>query len=141
MTSYGLVIICWIIFSSIFGITDGWYWYSANMGKYGLNSFKFKDLHPYFFWSRTIVGGVFSYSICEDSILKFLLIIICLGLVFPFFHNGFYYRTRNKIDASKYPLGFRDMSTTSIAKINFTFVVRTLMFVIGLLGFSFIYFL
>lgn len=138
---YFLVIILWIIYSSIFGITDAWYWYSANIGRYTLKDFKFKDLHPHYFWTRSIVGCVFSYAICQGNFFNFSLIVICLGLIFPFFHNGFYYHTRNKIDSTKYPLGFKDMSTTSIAKINFTFLIRTLMFIIGLLGLSLIYFL
>jgi hypothetical protein len=54
--------------------------------------------------------------------------------MFPFFHNGFFYKTRNEIDNTKYPLGFRDMSTTSIAKVNFTFGLRSLMMGIGLVG-------
>jgi hypothetical protein len=131
---YLSVVLFWIIYSSLFGYCDAWYWYSANVGKYCLKDFKFKDLHPQYFWMRSVVGSVFAYSICDDNFLKWFLIIICFGLVFPFFHNGFYYKTRNEIDPTKYTLGFKDMSTTSIANVNFTFLIRTIMLVIGLLG-------
>ena len=76
-----------------------------------------------------------------ENILDWFLIVICLGMLFPFFHNGFFYKTRHEIDNTKYPLGFKDMSTTSIAKVNFTFGIRSLMLVIGLIGLSLIYLL
>ena len=138
---YLCVVLLWIIYSSLFGYCDAWYWYSASVGKYCLKDFKFKDLHPQYFWVRSVVGSVFSYSICGGSLLKWFLIMVCFGMVFPFFHNGFFYKTRHEIDNTKYPLGFRDMSTTSIAKVNFTFGLRTLMLGIGLIGLGLIYLL
>ena len=141
MISYICVILGWIIYSSLFGYTDAWYWYSANTSKYATKDFKFKDLHPHFFWTRSIVGSIFALSICESSFINWFLITLCFGLIFPFFHNGFYYKTRNQIDSTKYPLGFMDMSTTSIAKINFTFSVRITMLLIGLIGLFLIYIL
>ena len=141
MITYFTTIILWIVYSSIFGYTDAWYWYSANTTKYSVKASKFKDLHPHFFWMRTIVGSVMGYVMSNNSFLDWFLIMICLGMIFPFFHNGFYYKTRNQIDETKYPLGFRDMSTTSIAKVNFTFFVRSTMLIIGLIGLVLIYFL
>jgi len=138
---YLCVVLLWIIYSSLFGYCDAWYWYSANVGKYCLKDFKFKDLHPQYFWIRTLVGSVFSYSICDMNLLKWFLIMVCFGMVFPFFHNGVFYKTRHEIDNTKYPLGFRDMSTTSIANVNFTFAIRSLMLSIGLIGLSLIYLL
>ena len=139
MIIYFTSILLWIIYSSIFGYTDAWYWYSANVGKYSVKDFKFKDLHPFFFWKRVIVGSTMSFIMCSNNILHWFLITICLGLVFPFFHNGFYYKTRNQIDPSKYKLGFRDMSTTSIANVNFTFGLRSFMLGLGILGLFFTY--
>ena len=139
MITYILVTLSWIIYSSIFGYTDAWYWYSANVGKYSVKDFKFKDLHPQFFWTRSIVGSVFSLVICQGTFVNWFLIMICFGMIFPFFHNGFFYKTRNEIDSTKYPLGFMDMSTTSIAKVNFTFLIRSIMLMIGLLGLFLIY--
>jgi hypothetical protein len=138
---YLCVVLLWIIYSSLFGYCDAWYWYSANVAKYSVRDFKFKDLHPQYFWMRSIVGSVFAYSICDVDLLKWFLIMVCFGMVFPFFHNGFFYKTRHEIDNTKYPLGFRDMSTTSIAKVNFTFGLRSLMLAIGLIGLSLIYLL
>jgi hypothetical protein len=137
---YVILIILWAIYSSLFGYCDAWYWYSANVGKYSVKGFKFKDLHPHYFWMRSIVGGSFALGMCDGNILKWFIIVTCLGLMFPFFHNGFFYRTRNQIDNTKYPLGFRDMSTTSIANVNFTFLIRTVMMVLGLIGLTLIRF-
>ncbi len=124
----------WIIYSSLFGYCDAWYWYSANVGKYSVKGFLFKDLHPHYFWMRSIVGGVFAIPICGFSLLNWFFIMVCFGLIFPFFHNGFFYKTRNEIDPTKYKLGFRDMSTTSIANVNFTFLIRSIMCGLGIVG-------
>ena len=136
---YFICLLLWIIYSSLFGYTDAWYWYSANVAKYSIKFFQFKDLHPYFFIKRAIVGSTFAFIMSEGKLLQWFLTMICLGLIFPFFHNGFYYSTRHKIDSTKYELGFRDMSTTSIANINFTFFWRTFCLITGLLGFVLIY--
>ena len=138
---YLCVVLLWIIYSSLFGYCDAWYWYGANVAKYSVRDFKFKDLHPHYFWMRSIVGSVFAYSICDMNLLKWFLIMVCFGMVFPFFHNGFFYKTRHEIDNTKYPLGFRDMSTTSIAKVNFTFGIRSIILGIGLIGLYLIYLL
>lgn len=141
MITYFGILLLWITYSSIFGYCDAWYWYSANVGKYCDKDFLFKDLHKQYFWKRSIVGIVFSFSMAQSNLWMWFPIIICLGMIFPFFHNGFYYQTRNKIDPTKYPLGFRDMSKTSIAPINFTFLVRSILLGVGLLGLFLIYFL
>lgn len=128
------ILILWIVYSSLFGYCDAYYWYGANVGKYCLKDFKFKDLHPHYFWMRSIVGSVSAVTISNGSFLNWFLITIFLGMIFPFFHNGFYYQTRNKIDSAVYPLGFRDMSKTSIANVNFTFPIRTSLMIIGIVG-------
>ena len=134
LVSYFTILIFWIVYSSLFGYCDAYYWYSANVGKYCLKDFKFKDLHPQYFWMRSIVGSVFAYSMSDGTVINWLLTTICLGMILPFFHNGFYYKTRNKIDQTVYPLGFRDMSKTSIANVNFTFLGRTLLLIMGVIG-------
>jgi hypothetical protein len=136
---YFLTYIIWIIYSSLFGISDAYYWYSANIGKYSVKNFIFKDLHPNFFWTRSLVASVFAILMSNQNYLLWFPLMICLGLTFPFFHNGFYYNTRNQIDPNQYKLGFKDMSSTSIAKVNFTFLWRTIFFLVGLLGVMLIY--
>jgi hypothetical protein len=135
---YTLIIILWVIYSSLFGYCDAWYWYGANTSKYSVKGFIFKDLHPHYFWMRSIVGSVFAYTMCDGTFLDWFLITVCLGMLFPFFHNGFFYKTRHEIDNTKYPLGFRDMSTTSIANVNFTFLIRSIMLGLGILGLTII---
>jgi hypothetical protein len=133
------ILILWIVYSSLFGICDAYYWYSANVGKYCAKDFKFKDLHPHYFWMRSIVGSVFAVIMSGGFYFKWFPITICIGMIFPFFHNGFYYKTRNEIDPTKYELGFRDMSTTSIAKVNFTFGLRTILMIGGIIGLALLY--
>jgi hypothetical protein len=141
MIIYFGIVVLWIIYSSVFGYCDAWYWYSANVGKYCDRTFLFKDLHNHYFLKRTIVGLVFSFSMSQTNLWIWFPVLVCLGMIFPFFHNGFYYKTRNQIDPTKYPLGFRDMSQTSIAPINFTFLFRTILLILGLSGLFLIYFL
>jgi len=131
---YFFLVLLWIVYSSLFGYCDAYYWYGANVGKYCLKEFKFKDLHPHFFWMRSIVGSVTAFGMANVNFLNWFLITIFLGMIFPFFHNGFYYLTRNKIDSSVYQLGFRDMSKTSIANVNFTFPIRTSLMILGIVG-------
>jgi hypothetical protein len=141
MITYFGTVILWMVYSSIFGYCDAWYWYSANVAKYCDKNFQFKDLHPHYFWTRSLVGSVFALTMAKDNLWLWFPIIICLSMMLPFFHNGFYYKTRNQIDPNIYKLGFRDMTTTSIAPINFTFLLRTILFLVGLLGIFLIYFL
>lgn len=134
-----VIVSLWSIYSSIFGYCDAYFWYSANVGKYCLKDFKFKDLHPQFFWMRSIVGLVFGFTLSNGNLIYTILSTLCLGMIFPFFHNGFYYQTRNKIDSNVYPKGFRDMSKTSIANVNFTFPVRTSLMMMGFIGLALLY--
>jgi len=57
-----------------------------------------------------ILGFISTFSIL--SIWLSLLFALSLILIFPFWHDGFYYLKRNKLD-NCYPKGFRDFSKTS----------------------------
>jgi hypothetical protein len=138
---YYLTLSLWIVYSSLFGYCDAYYWYSANVAKYCSKNFQFKDLHPYYFWKRSIVGFIFGILMSNETYLKVLPITLCLGMTFPLFHNGFYYLTRNKITPDVYKKGFFDMSSTSIANVNFTFQIRFILFLVGLIGLNCIYLL
>lgn len=78
----------------------------------------------------------YSYGFCM-TIVNF----ISMGMVFSFFHNGGYYLTRNKIDKNTYPLGWKDQSTTSTAKLTkfMTFRNRSILMVIGYAILTFAY--
>jgi len=82
--------------------------------------------HFLFTSNRLIVGALIAW-ITKDWMF-------CLGLAMTFslIHNGIYYHTRHKLNPFIYPLGWRDSSTTSTAKLNFGFFARMTMAQIGL---------
>jgi hypothetical protein len=130
-----LILLGWIVYSSLFGKCDAWYWYYGNQCKYALKD-KLKDLHPHYLLSRSIVGltsGLLMASILNQNLFFGVLYTISLGLILPFFHNGFYYMERNNINPSVYPKRFKDMSTSSIAPVNFTYNLRLLMALLGVI--------
>lgn len=88
-----------------------------------------------FTWNEHIV-----YITARGSFLLALLLpgnwitVLCSALMFSFFHNGFYYTQRDRIDGS-YPKRWWAMTKGSSAKINMTPVIRTALAAVGLLGF------
>lgn len=60
--------------------------------------------------------------------------VFCLGLslCFPLCHNSIYYHFRHKLNPLVYPMGWKDHSTTSTALINFSFLDRLIMAIVGI---------
>jgi hypothetical protein len=52
-------------------------------------------------------------------------------LMFPFLHDGMYYKTRNKINSNTYPKGWWDTSYTTGALISFNAFERLAFAIIG----------
>ena len=71
------------------------------------------------------------------NIGKILLLGACLILASPFFHDGFYYWGRHRLDNSIYKKGFWDQSTTSTALLTkfCTPTLRTIYFLTSLIIF------
>lgn len=65
-------------------------------------------------------------------IINSLLFIFSLSLIFPYFHDGMYYLTRNKLNTFIYKKRWKDNSTTSTAKFEIKYQLRLFMFLIGL---------
>lgn len=118
--------VLWIVFASIDGFVQAHYYDLFPSEK------KHRNLHPYFVIQRLIVLGLmayemqFNFSVWETIIFTFALIFI-----FSFFHNGFYYLTRNKLNPAIYKKKFFDDSDTSKAVFELGFGYRTAMAVIG----------
>ena len=105
------------------------------------------NLHPLFvcmrscFWASTalvmflINSYLFKYD-TESNLFFVAVALVAEFMVFPFFHDGFYYWARNYLDKSTYPKGFFDYSTTSNAIINLTFYERLIVFLLGLAAYS-----
>lgn len=73
----------------------------------------------------SLIGSISSLSIGAMMFLS-------LSLMFPIIHESAYYETRHKLDDSIYPKGWKNSTTTSNAKFNFSFNQRVVMFFIGL---------
>ncbi len=111
------------------GLREGFYWhFKTNTNK----DYQF-EIHPVFAIQRGIVliliGCLLIPSLGWYSIIS----VLSMMLIFSFFHNGTYYKTRNKLDKRIYLLGWRDQSTTSTAKMTkiMTYRNRTIFMIIG----------
>jgi hypothetical protein len=89
----------WIAYSLSEGVREGFYWHYENNSKRVCNF----NINPIFNLQRalvlSIIGGFLFYTIGSFSLLS----LVGMFLIFPFFHNGSYYQTRNKLDERFYP--------------------------------------
>jgi len=110
----------WIAFSILTANFESKYWALRNKTS---NVFKFKNEHNILTLIRVClalpISLIFFYYFSWYAIAGS----ISLITMFPYFHDGFYYYFRNKIDGS-YPKGFKDTSNTSTTK-NETLDYRT----------------
>ncbi len=112
------------LYSSISGVKDAILW-----SRKGADSFEW-DEHWVFVLERLVFGTSIVLPVYfKISFQDIILIMICVGLSFPFWHNGFYYTARHYIDNSY--KGWASESTTSTAKINFTWPARFTLFLIS----------
>jgi hypothetical protein len=107
------------IYASIEGVREAYYYHVAVA-----QGFK-KNIHWLYLFQRTLFS-VLLFSQTNFFILAFFL------LSFSFLHNGFYYFTRNKLDAIIYKKRFIDSSTTSTAVMEFNFAERTILLIFGI---------
>lgn len=112
------------------GFREAYYFSVKSKG----NALKNVDEHPFFAMQRMIVLLISAIGIYANGcgLLDTSLIFIGMCLVFPFLHDGMYYKTRNKLD-NIYPKTWLDHSTTSTAKTEklLTPVNRIVMLSIG----------
>lgn len=120
-----IILATWIIYSCLEGFREAYYFHNTNVS---LHSYK-HDLHPFFALQRFC--ALFMLLALNMSIHTFIL---CgaLMLIFPFFHDGFYYIVRHRLDKDIYSKGFFDDSYTSVAKIELNFYSRVILFLIGI---------
>lgn len=124
-----ILAITWIIYSSVEGFTQAFYYDLFPSEKKHIN------LHPYFMIQRFIVSTLMSYLVYEvGDLVNSIIFSLALALMFSFFHNGFYYLTRKKLSKTitMYPKGFWDHSETSTAIIELGTKFRIGMFVMGI---------
>ncbi len=117
--------IVWLAYSLIEGIREA----LSDAGK-----FNYKPKHIIYTVTRIIVAGIIVAYI--QSEINWHLITIAFGIAlvlgFSFLHNGFYFLARNFFAQKKiYPKGFFDKGSSAI--FEFSFVTRTIMFIISVL--------
>ena len=93
----------------------------------------YKNLHPLFAVTRILIGVLIFFYI-NLPILIGLSFLLCLGLIFSWFHNGNYFLTRNKLTPNIYKKKWKDESTTSNAILEFNYIERSILLILGIIG-------
>ena len=90
------------------------------------------DLHEHFWLTaiRLLVAGGLSYFFGHWVMM------LVLGLLFPFFHDGLYYQQRNRLDPGIYPDEFLSSpGKNSTAWLDFKLWQRTALAITGVITF------
>jgi len=100
----------WAVYASIDGYLQAYYYALYPSEK------KHRNLHPIYVVQRGIMLAAISFGIywAADGLEWLILAFNCV-FAFSFFHNGFYYVTRNDLNKADYPKRFWDHSGTSTA--------------------------
>lgn len=128
--------ILWITYSLTEGVREGFYWHYENRSK-RVCEFNVNRIFNLQRLSVLIISiGFLAYALGSHS----LLCILGMVLMFPFFHNGTYYYTRNKLDSNFYPKRWTDESKTfPTFSVLTSYKNRTIAMSIGILSQIFIY--
>lgn len=136
LTTLIIMNILWIIYSITEGIREGFYWHYENQSKKVCDF----DVNPIFHIQRILVLLISSKFMVHTLGWYSVLSILCMVLMFSFFHNGAYYYTRNKLQKDLYTKGWKDESKTPpILTGLITYSKRTILMSIGFLAQVFIY--
>lgn len=137
LTTLLITNLLWIIYSITEGVREGFYWNYENKSKRVCDF----NINPVFNLQRiivlTLMGGFLVHTLGLFSLLS----LVCMILMFSFFHNGTYYYTRNKLQSGVYPKGWFDESKsfppfhTSL----YTYKKRTISLILGLATQIFVY--
>lgn len=123
-----LLSLAWFASSSLSGILEGYYYDMQPENR------KHMNLHLIYVIQRAFLAIALSIYVCYHSgIIYGSIFFAALLFTFSFFHNGFYYLTRHKLNPEIYPKGFFDDSETSTAIIELGVKFRTAMAAIGIL--------
>lgn len=124
-TPWAYCMIIWIVFAFFSSTFEAMYYNHEVRSSYQDN---FNE-HPLFVAIRSCV-------LIPLWIIAGWKVALCLGVMFPFFHDGQYYRFRNKIDPTLYRKKWFSQSTTSTAFSTkyFTPVVRTSLCILAFAG-------
>lgn len=124
--TYIIVYVLWILYSCVEGCREGLYYDIASKEGNGI-----KELHKMYTGQRALVVMSIMFLVARQDGLYSLIYFFSFVLSFSFWHDGFYYITRNKLDSGIYKERFKAESTTSTAKIELDYFTRMCMFVFG----------
>lgn len=127
-----LILISWILACVVEGARDGFYYYNWNRA---IAQSK-QNIHFIFTIERAIIGlshTVIYFKMVDNNLYHDFAFGLSLMLIFSWFHNGMYLSTRNFLDKKVYPKKWFDDSTTSTAKGEFSYRLRTEFLVVGIL--------
>jgi len=96
------------------------------------NPTKVKDEHLHFTIQRSLY--VILSSIVASLLYQYwsgIIMLISIALTFSFFHNGSYYLRRNQLNNEIYKKRWFGESTTTTAKISFSYKTRLILFIRG----------
>ena len=120
-------LLIWVLISAALGIIEAFLFHSfKRINEKFKRKFKF-DIH-YFF---TLVRMLLIFPLCLQVNEVIIFILICM-LIFPFFHDGFYYQTRYFLSKGRiYKKGFFSKSKGTSAKISVSFFWRLIFAIFG----------
>lgn len=129
----------WVLFSILEGRREAFYFSYKMKASITLQKGLKTDEHVMFTIQRALVFAL-AATACYSNLLNTSLILFSLMLSFPFFHDGMYYFTRNRLDGI-YSKKWFDQSTTSTAKSDkfnfFNPISRTILFGLSILGITY----
>jgi hypothetical protein len=128
--------IIWLFCPIVDGLTEAFLWTlnARNPMPKNRNS----AIHKAFLAQRTawwVSSIAITFFSCHDWAIT-IAYGISIALIFPFFHNGIMYETRNVLDGSYKDGFFSDPSDTSEAEINITYRLRLIWAIISMLIFA-----
>jgi hypothetical protein len=131
--------LAWYLYASLEGCIEAHYFHKSKLADDFDNKLWLFDIHKWYTFRRSLFAGLLLVILMFVSDSKFYMLEalmqgVALILSFSFFHNGFYYVSRKKIDSEQDNKGFitNDYTFDSSAKINIRlFGVRALFLVIS----------
>ncbi len=130
-----LYIFFWIGNAFIEGVIQGYLYHYRNTSSAPKN----ENLHLAYGTIRLMILSLMIYGLKESAWME-LCFAVGLVLIFSFFHNGSYYRTRNILDSAVYPKRWWDSSSTSKAFLEFAVKTRLILLGLGIASLTLSYF-
>jgi hypothetical protein len=125
MIEIALIVIWNVGYALIEGYREAYYYHAAML----LGDKLKKEMHPVFSIQRILF-----FSVALIFFKWYIAICVFMGEIFTFsfFHNGMYYLTRNNLSKEVYEKRWRAESSTSTAKLEFTWMARLVLLIVGI---------